>query len=109
MRVFLDSNVLISAFHFRGVAAEVYDVVLLRHELVIGVFVLDEVERILRDKIGISGEEVAAVLNKLRGDAHVEPMPLGPAAFPEDDRADAWVLATALAAGVDVLEPIRKT
>jgi putative PIN family toxin of toxin-antitoxin system len=103
MTVFLDTNVLISAFMWGGVPGEVYDRVLLRHDLVIGAVNLDEVERVLREKLGVSEEDLALLLSKLRKDAHVEPRPARPAPHPEHDVADAWVLASALAAEADVL------
>lgn len=103
MRIFLDTNVLISAFMWGGRPKEVYDRVLLRHDLVTGAVNLEEVERVFRDKLNVEAETLTLVLSKLRRDAHVEPRPSKPAPYPEHSEADAWVLASALAAKADVL------
>lgn len=103
MRVFLDTNVLISAFKWHGAPKEVYDQVLLYHDLVIGEVNLEEVERVLREKLQVEEDDIEVYLSKLKRDAHVEPRPDVPAPIPERDEADAWVLASALAAGAQVL------
>lgn len=51
MRVFLDTNVLVSAFAARGLCAELVDAVLLGHELVTGRSVLRELDKALREKV----------------------------------------------------------
>lgn len=54
MRVFLDTNVLASAVATRGLCADVMREVLTSHELVTSPQVLNELERILRNKFGVS-------------------------------------------------------
>jgi predicted nucleic acid-binding protein len=65
--VFLDSNVLVSAFAARGLCAELVDIVLLRHDLVTGRGVIRELDRALREKIGATPERcdeaVASIVN----------------------------------------------
>ncbi|HJX65545.1 MAG TPA: hypothetical protein VJ860_16520 [Polyangia bacterium] len=51
MRIFLDTNVLVSAFATRGLCADLFSHVLLEHELVVGEVVLIELRRALRDSI----------------------------------------------------------
>ena len=51
MRVFLDTNVLVSAFATRGLSADLFEMVLLEHELVTGKRVLQELQKALRTKI----------------------------------------------------------
>ena len=53
MRVFLDTNVLVSAFATRGICADVLRIVVAEHDLVIGETVLGELRRVLRDKMGV--------------------------------------------------------
>lgn len=53
MRVFLDTNVLVSAFATRGICADVLRIVVAEHNLVVGEAVLGELRRVLRDKLGV--------------------------------------------------------
>lgn len=56
MRVFLDTNVLVSAFASRGLCADLYESLLGRHELVTGRNVLRELATALHDKIRLAPE-----------------------------------------------------
>lgn len=102
MKVFLDTNVLVSAFSTRGMAADVFRLVLTEHELLTGEVVLEEVERVLTLKFQVPASEVAEILSFLR-ECPVEPRPAAPAAVAISDPDDAWVLASALDAGAEVL------
>lgn len=102
MRVFLDTNVLVSAYATRGLCADVLRAVLTEHELLTAEVVLQDLERILTRKIRLPDEAVGDILGFLR-EAHVEPRPARAAELPIRDADDAWVLASALAAGADVL------
>ena len=51
MRIFLDTNVLVSAFASRGLCADLFELILLEHELVVGTQVIAELRRALRKKI----------------------------------------------------------
>mgnify|MGYP002814035003 CR=1 FL=1 len=53
MRVFLDTNVLVSAFATRGMCADVLRVVLAEHTLITREVVLRELSRVLRTRIGM--------------------------------------------------------
>ena len=48
MRVYLDTNVLVSAFAARGLCADLLEVVLLEHEFTLGRNVLSELGKALR-------------------------------------------------------------
>ncbi|HET8655122.1 MAG TPA: putative toxin-antitoxin system toxin component, PIN family [Longimicrobiaceae bacterium] len=102
MKIFLDTNVLVSAHATRGLCADVLRVVLAEHELITAEVVLEELERILTSKIRLPQDVVAEILISLR-EHPVEPRPESSAAFPVRDPDDAWVLASALAAGAEVL------
>ena len=52
MKVFLDTNVLASALTTSGLCAELFEVVLQSHELMISDSLHEELERILSDKPG---------------------------------------------------------
>jgi putative PIN family toxin of toxin-antitoxin system len=50
VRVFLDTNVLVSAIATRGICADVFQVTLAEHQLVVGEKVLSELHRVLMRK-----------------------------------------------------------
>lgn len=66
MRVFLDTNVLVSAMATRGICADVLRVVIADHALVVSETVLEELRRVLRRKLGVPPETVEAVEAFLR-------------------------------------------
>jgi len=101
VKVFLDSNILVSAFATRGLSADLLRLVLAEHEFVTSVVVLDEVERVLAGKIGLPAKEVARIRSFL-GEYPTAPRPDEPAAVPISDPDDAWVLASAIASGAEV-------
>lgn len=53
MRVFLDTNVLVSALATRGICADVLRLVVAEHDLVVGETALGELRRVLGDKMGV--------------------------------------------------------
>jgi uncharacterized protein len=102
LRVFLDTNVLASAFGTRGLCADVLRAVLASHTLVVGEVVLRELRRALISKFKLPAGQVADVLAFLRTH-EVTPTPKAPAAGTLRDPDDAWVLASAVAGRADVL------
>lgn len=76
--------------------------VLSRHELVTSEIVLEEVERVLSGKLRAPPAVVDDVLSLLR-EHPVHPVPGTIPATPLRDRDDARVIASALAAGAEVL------
>jgi len=77
MRVFLDTNVIVSAVATRGLCADVFREVLVRHQLVISEMLIDEVRGVLRDKIGVPPDIIADVIVLLReGAVPSKPSPL---------------------------------
>ena len=71
MRVFLDTNVLVSALATRGLCADVLRIVVARHRLVVGETVLAELRRILRDKFGVPHDAARAAERFLRAEGIV--------------------------------------
>lgn len=66
MRVFLDTNVLVSAFATRGICADVLGIVVAEHDLVVGETVLCELRRVLVEKMGVPPTTVDAAERFLR-------------------------------------------
>ena len=102
MRVFLDTNVLASAVAARGICADVLQVALSEHELVVGESVLAELHRVLQDKFRVTVDLADETDAFLRREAQViaEGARLEITVRDADDLA---VLAEAVAGGVDVL------
>lgn len=101
MRVFLDTNVLVSAVATRGLCSDLLRVVLSEHELLVGESVLNELGRILRDKLHVPAEISEETEAFLRREASVS----ADAATLElslRDPNDAEVLAQAMAAKAEV-------
>ncbi|NNE36284.1 MAG: putative toxin-antitoxin system toxin component, PIN family [Rhodothermales bacterium] len=102
MRVFLDTNVLVSAFATRGLCADVLRVVLSEHELVTSDDVLDEFHRTLEKKFAVPTRTVAEILTMLRAfDVEARPSDFTPLGLP--DEFDEYIVAAARASSSDVL------
>ncbi len=102
MRVFLDTNVLVSAHATRGLCRDVLRLILAEHDLLSAEVVLVEMERVLTTKFRLPQEVVQEVIASLR-EHHVEPRPDSVGDLVVRDPDDAWILASALAARADVL------
>lgn len=100
MKVFLDTNVLISALATRGLCAELYERLLMEHEVMIGEPVVAEVLDIMRRKFRAGDDLLAKVEAELR---LLEISPAQPAApkLSIKDREDPWIIACALAGEAD--------
>ena len=101
MRIFLDTNVLVSAFASRGLCADLFELILLEHELVVGTQVLAELRRALRQKIKLPTARCDEIDEFLRehGGILAESVPPVIAALDDDD---ARVLGQAIAGAADV-------
>lgn len=102
MRIFLDTNVLVSAVATRGLCADVLQAVLARHELILGEAVLEELQRVLPEKFKLPHEITQELVALLRLEATVigEAPPLGVAVR---DPKDLPVLEQAVAGKADFL------
>jgi putative PIN family toxin of toxin-antitoxin system len=103
VRIALDSSVLIAAHITRaGVCAELLEDLLMRHELVISDFILEELRRKLGEKFGFparDADQVAAFLRRVS-------IVVLPADLPSDlcrDPTDVPVLGTAVAGECSLL------
>jgi len=102
VRVFLDTNVLASAFATRGLCADVLRHVLAEHELLVGEVVLDELRRTLKTKLRVPAALVADIEELLR-DHEVVPKPERPSSVKLRDPDDRWIVASAVAGRADLL------
>ena len=102
MRVFLDTNVLVSAFATRGLCEDVFRHILAEHDLITGEVNIVELRRVLRDRIKIPVPVITAIEQLLR-DQIVVPKPSQPHPLPIRDPDDRWVLASAVAGKADVI------
>lgn len=102
MKVFLDTNVLVAAFATRGLCADVLRAVLAEHELILGEVVLAEFRRVMSKKLKVPADGIHAAEAVFEGIIPV-PKPRTPSRLELRDPADRWVLASAEAAGADIL------
>jgi putative PIN family toxin of toxin-antitoxin system len=102
LKIFADTNVLVSAFATRGLCADLVRHVIAEHELLTGEVVLDEFERILRKKMKVPAILVAAHLRTLRY-GPVAPNPRNLTDYEIRDADDKLVLASAINIGADGL------
>ena len=101
MRVFLDTNVLVSAFASRGLCADLFELVLLEHDFVLGRNVLRELKKALRSKVKLSESRAAEIVDFVSGEEILVVERSDPieAALDADD---ALVLGEALAGEAEV-------
>ena len=100
--MFLDTNVIVSAFATRGLCADVLRFVLAEHTLVTGDVVLRELARVLRSRTRLPRAKIDDILSFLR-EHEVVPKPTAPSDLAIRDEDDRWVLASAVAGAADVL------
>jgi len=102
VRVFLDTNVLVSAFTTRGLSADVLRLVLVEHELITGEFNLEEFRRVLGARMNAPDALIDEAEQLLR-EQDIVPRPAEPYPIQIRDPDDAWVLASAVAGAAEVL------
>ncbi|MCR9133691.1 MAG: putative toxin-antitoxin system toxin component, PIN family [bacterium] len=102
MRVFADTNFLISAFATRGLSADVFQLILSEHELVLGEFILNEFKRVMLTKIKLPEKYIDEVEQLLR-QFDVQEIPENKSEIIIRDEDDRWVLQSAINAQADIL------
>ncbi|MEX0722719.1 MAG: putative toxin-antitoxin system toxin component, PIN family [Gracilimonas sp.] len=102
MKIFIDTNVLVSAFTARGLCADLLEVILADHQLITGEAVLSELERVLIKKLNVPQDKVSKTLLFLRKH-QIEPIPDKPSEVKVRDEDDRWILESALRAKADIL------
>jgi putative PIN family toxin of toxin-antitoxin system len=100
MKLVFDTNVLISAFIARGLSHRVLEHCIIRHEVVVSQFILDELHEKLVKKFKYTLEVADEAVNLLRSSIEVVvPVPLSAPVCRDPD--DDTILATAAAGGCD--------
>jgi putative PIN family toxin of toxin-antitoxin system len=119
VRIFLDTNVLVSAFAARGLCAEVLELVLLDHELITGRNVLRELEKALREKVKLSVARSTEIIDFVSNEATQIVDKAEPAQLDIDaadalvvgearaGRAELFVTGDAALLGLAVAEPLK--
>jgi putative PIN family toxin of toxin-antitoxin system len=102
VRVFFDTNVLVSAFLARGLCADLFRLVLSEHTLLSGEVVLTELHDVLSRKTRLPGDQIESIERLLR-DQPVAPRPETTLQLGLVDPDDEWVVASALLVQADVL------
>ena len=102
MKIFTDTNVLVSAFTARGLCADLLEVILADHQLITGEIVLNELERVLIENLNVPQDKVSKTLLFLRKH-QIQPIPEKPSEVKVRDEDDRWVLESALRAKADIL------
>jgi putative PIN family toxin of toxin-antitoxin system len=101
VRVFFDTNVLLSAFLARGLCTDLLRLVLSEHTLVTSEVVLAELRNVLGRKVRMPAQEIEAVVAFLRD----QPVASNPSTILQLGLVDAdeeWVLASAVLAEADL-------
>ena len=101
MRVFFDTNVLVSAFLARGLCADLLRLVLTEHTLVTREVVLAELRVVLSRKGRLPAQQIEAIEMFLR-EHPVGPTPVQTLELGLVDGDDEWVLASAVLAQADL-------
>lgn len=101
MRVFFDTNVLVSAFLARGLCADLLRLILTEHTLVTSEVVLAELRDVLSRKGRLPAQQVEAIEVFLR-ELPVAPSPAQTLELGLLDGDDEWVLASAVLAQADL-------
>ena len=97
----LDTNVLVSAFASRGLCAELVELVLLDHDLILGRNVLREFAKALREKVKLPAPRSAEIVDFVSSEAAQIVSKAEPAKV-NVDAADTFVLGEALAGQAEV-------
>ncbi len=100
MKVFLDTNVVVSALATRGLCADLYERLLTGHEVVIGEPVVMEVLDILQRKFRANRALLVKVEAELRLLRVIPAQAVAPS-LPIRDVDNPWIIACALQADVD--------
>jgi putative PIN family toxin of toxin-antitoxin system len=102
VKVFLDTNVLVSAFATRGLCADLVRHLLAEHELMTGEVNVRELRRVLKTKLRVPKDTITAIEELLR-DQTVVPKPKTQMPLKIRDPEDGWVLASAVDGAADLL------
>ena len=100
MKVFIDTNVLISAFITRGLCAEIVEDLIARHHLMTGQLVLDEFEHVLKRKFTFDQDLIDLTIEYLQK-FNIAAAPTNHLPFDGLDEMDALILTSAIHANAE--------
>ena len=101
MRIFLDTNVLVSAVATRGLCADVLREILTRHQLIISDPLVEELKGTLRKKLSVPEDLVSEFVEVLQKESYFS----NPSALPDfdiKDKDDIPILSCALNGKADL-------
>ena len=102
MRVFLDTNVVVSGFTTRGLCADLVREILTSHTFIVSEQILSETEDVLLHRFGVPADAVAEILTLLRRQEIASlPTPLPDIVIRDPD--DLAVIAAAIESHADFL------
>jgi putative PIN family toxin of toxin-antitoxin system len=102
MKVFLDTNVLVSAFASHGACADLFEHCLRNHRVYIAERSFAEIRQVLGGKIGVEAGKVEGILDFLSSSTEVvKSVPLEKQICRDPD--DDFILGAALLAGADCI------
>ncbi len=101
MKVFFDTNVLISAFITRGLCNEIVEDIIARYQLLTGELVIDEFERVLTRKFNFDKDLIDLTIEYIRT-FDIAPTPIDHLPFEGLDEMDALILTSAVHAKADL-------
>jgi putative PIN family toxin of toxin-antitoxin system len=102
VKVYLDTNVLVSAIVARGLCADLFRYLLTEHEVLTGEVNLRELRRVLPVRFGVPPATVDRFDALLR-DQTIIPKPAAPVGICSIDPDDDWVLASAIVGEAELL------
>jgi len=102
LKIFFDTNVLVSAFLTRGLCADLMRLVLAEHQFMTGEFVVNELRRILAEKFEMPVKKISDIASFLSQQTLVS-TPAKKVDVAVRDKDDQWVLSEALSGEADYL------
>ena len=102
MKIFLDTNVLVSSFITRGLCADLFRIIVAEHELILSDYILSELETVLDQKIYLPPNQIEDIIKYIKSfriiKNHTPPVEIH-----LRDKDDIPVLAAALNSNSDFL------
>jgi putative PIN family toxin of toxin-antitoxin system len=102
VKVFPDTNVLAAAVATRGLCSELLEIIIHDHELLTCQAVLDELERVLDEKLRLPPPIAAGFLSLIRAEGKIIKPPREIPPLEIQDASDIPILACAIAGKADV-------
>src|SRR4030043_5410 len=102
MKIFLDTNVLVSAMATSGLCADVLREILTSHQLVVSIPLFNELKRVLREKLQIPNKLIDEAIEIIQQDAHFA-IPSTLSDVKIRDKDDLMILSSALNGNADLL------